>query len=117
MDKVRCPNCRGAKKVAKLGGMIGDCNTCEGSGQINACDRVKPVAPVHDVATSELIDAVSDCVPASAVNLTPSDKVAINSVSLGEPVAVVEHKASIETLPRPAVKVDPKKALYKRKKA
>ena len=31
---VRCPACRGAKKVMKLGGLEGDCNTCLGKGEI-----------------------------------------------------------------------------------
>lgn len=91
MDKVRCPACRGSKKVSKLGGMIGECNTCEGTGQINAIDKPKPVeVTIDDVIAKELINAVADCVPAS----------------------------KIDTLPvTPDIKIDGKRALYKRKTA
>ncbi len=96
-ELIRCPACRGAKKVPKLGGMIGECNSCSGKGQIKASDKpVKVEAIVEDVTSKELISAVADCVPASDI----------------------QHKATIETFPiAPDVKIDGKKALYKRKKA
>lgn len=87
-DSIRCPACRGAKKVPKLGGMIGACNTCNGKGTILASDKPKPVAvAVEDVAAKELISAVADSVPASSVEVEPQ------------------------------IKIDGKKALYKRKRA
>lgn len=67
MDKIRCPNCRGSKKVAKIGGMLGDCNTCVGTGSINAEDKPKPVIAVEDVCAKELIEKVADCVPDTIV--------------------------------------------------
>lgn len=82
-DTVRCPACRGAKKVPKLGGMIGECNTCSGKGTIFAVDKVKPVAVEVVEVNADIIKAVSDAVPVSTVE--------------------------------PDVKVDGKKALYKRK--
>lgn len=91
VEMVRCPNCRGMKKVAKLGGMMGDCNLCSGKGEIAETDRVKPllVAPVESVA--HIVSAVADCVPATTV----------------------------ETLPvsEPQIKIDGKKAIYRKKKA
>jgi hypothetical protein len=90
-DTVRCPACRGAKKVPKLGGMIGQCNTCSGKGTILAVDKPKPVeiAPEY-VCSNELINAVADSVPASTVEIVDTE---------------------------PAIKVDGKKAIYKRKRA
>ncbi len=82
MDKIRCPACRGSRKVAKLGGIIGDCNTCSGSGQINACDKPAPVVAIVEPVESVIISQVADCVP---------------------------------TTIEPDIKVDPKKAIYKRK--
>ena len=82
MDKIRCPACRGSRKVAKLGGIIGDCNTCSGSGQINACDKPVPIIAVPEIVESAIISQVADCVPTA-----------------------VEQD----------IKVDPKKAIYKRK--
>lgn len=88
-DTIRCPACRGAKKVPKLGGMIGECNTCKGKGNILACDKpAKVEITVEDVCAKEMINAVADCVPATTVEPIEAD-----------------------------VKIDGKRALYKRKKA
>jgi DnaJ-class molecular chaperone len=59
-DLIRCPACRGAKKVPKLGGMIGECNTCEGSGKIKAVDKPKPVTVEPVIEVNEVIAAVSN---------------------------------------------------------
>ena len=85
-DLIRCSACRGAKKVPKLGGMIGDCNTCKGLGQIKASDAHVMVKPQPVPVVTEIIKAVSDCVPAS-------------------------DALSVE----PEIKIDPQKAIYKRK--
>lgn len=63
MNKIRCPACRGSKKVAKLGGMIGDCNTCKGTGQINECDR--PIIPivVSELPAATIIEQVAETLP------------------------------------------------------
>lgn len=97
VDMIRCPNCRGMKKVAKLGGMMGDCNLCSGKGEIAETDKPKPVLVAPVEIDSVVIKAVSECVPASEI----------------------EHKASIETLPvsEPQIKIDGKKAIYRKKKA
>jgi len=90
---VRCPSCRGAKKVPKLGGMIGECNTCVGVGKINVCDKVKIVSVDADsIASHNIIEAVATAIPFNPTVI--------------EPVAAI---------PIPVIKVDPKKALYKRK--
>ena len=97
-DMIRCPACRGSKKVPKLGGMIGECNTCNGKGTILAADRPIKVEPVEfeDIISKELVNAVADSVPASNI----------------------QHKATIDTLPiTPHIKIDGKKVLYKHKKA
>lgn len=107
MGKVRCPACRGSKKVAKLGGMIGECNTCSGSGQINASDKPVPVIAMEQPAVDNVIKAVANSVPATTLELkdVPTH-------------SHVEHKATINTLPvTPDTKIDPKRALYKRKKS
>ncbi len=87
-ENVRCPSCRGAKKVPKLGGIIGECNTCKGKGTILASDKPKPVVSEVLPNTVDIVKAVSDSVPASTVEVVELD-----------------------------VKIDPKRALYKRKKA
>lgn len=89
-DKIRCPSCRGAKKVPKLGGMIGECNTCNGTGAINSCDKPVPVIAEVIESPDTLIKAVADSMPAQIVE-----------------APLVEQD----------VKVDPKKAIYRRKKA
>ena len=97
-DIVRCPACRGAKKMPKLGGMIGECNTCSGNGTILAADKPKPVITVEDVCAKELINAVADCVPASTVTITT-------------PVVLPDNDRVVID----SIKIDGKKAIYKRK--
>ena len=92
-EKCRCPSCRGSKQVPKLGGMYGDCNTCQGTGQILVKDM--PVAVVHAVITPAklVINAVAECLPATTID----DDIVL--------------PANVDS----QIKVDAKKALYKRK--
>ena len=58
-ELIRCCACRGSKMVAKLGGILGECNTCNGSGKIKAVDKPKPVPVVElDESVADIIDAV-----------------------------------------------------------
>lgn len=72
--------------MPKLGGMIGECNTCVGKGTILASDKPKPVVVESIPVVTNIVNAVADSVPAT-------------------------------TVVEPDIKVDPKKALYKRKRA
>ena len=93
LEKVRCPACRGARKVAKLGGVIGECNMCAGSGKINVVDKVK-IAPVMEpVNNVDIIKQVADVVHVD-----------------------VQYQVDSEAFPKD-VKIDPKKAIFKRKKS
>ena len=47
---TRCPTCRGAKKMPKIGGMVGDCNTCKGTGR-------KPETIVEEASRHKAIRA------------------------------------------------------------
>jgi hypothetical protein len=98
MDKIRCSNCRGAKKVAKLGGMLGDCNLCLGTGLMNGDERSKAVAVEPVMPANEVIKQVASI---AAVKIVKSSEPEVAKVLPEEP----------------AIKVDPKKAIYKRKKA
>lgn len=62
-ELIRCTACRGRKRVEKLGGVIGDCNTCEGSGKIKLADKPVPVVSVADSNVSDVINAVSRVTP------------------------------------------------------
>lgn len=95
MDQVRCPACRGAKKVAKLGGVVGECNTCSGEGKIKACDKPVMIIPQPMENINNIKSAVANALP-----------VTLLEVKSAEPVALSEE---------PQIKVDPKKAIYKRK--
>lgn len=86
VELVRCPGCRGAKQVPKLGGMVGECNVCKGTGKVG--ESVKPVKVLDTVSDALVIQAVSECVPLCA----PSN-----------------------TVIEPVVDVNPKKAIFKRK--
>lgn len=98
-DDIRCPSCRGAKKVPKLGGMIGECGTCKGKGTILASDKPKPVVVEVTESVADIVKATSEALPftrTTDVQLGSSDKIVIDSVEVD-------------------TKVDGKKALYKRK--
>ncbi len=97
-ESVRCPACRGAKKVPKLGGIIGECNTCSGKGTILAVDKPKPVIAEAVESNVDIIKAVSEAIPFKA-------KEEFVPLCASEPTKDIQ------------VKVDPKKAIYKRKKA
>ena len=83
-DTVRCPACRGAKKVPKLGGMIGECNTCSGKGTILAADKpvsINAIVCPEIAAKVEILNAVADCVPASTVeSVTVNESVAKKNI-------------------------------------
>lgn len=107
MDKIRCPNCRGMKQVAKLGGMMGDCNLCLGKGSVTEKPKpviVTPVEPVNDI-----VKQVADCVPTITLELKENEGLPIDK-QLAEIEAI---KSGNEV----QIKVDPKKAIYKRKKS
>ena len=116
MDKIRCPACRGTKKVPKLGGMIGECNTCKGEGKILAVDKPIAVKPEVIPVVSEIVKEVADCLPASDIvhfdtPVRGSKEVTIDSVVSESPLIITTKP--IET----DIKIDGKKALYKRKTA
>jgi len=89
-ELVRCPCCNGAKKVPKLGNIIGECNACDGTGKIKECDVVKPIVNEPNVNVDEIIEAVESALPVSNLELSDSAK---------------------------AKKIELKRALYKRKTA
>jgi len=99
-DTIRCPACRGAKKVPKLGGMIGECNTCNGEGTILAIDKTKPVIVETVESQADIINAVANALPVSTVK--PKNE-------------AVNDKLTVEVLKPVDTKIDSKKALYKRK--
>ncbi len=106
-DTVRCPSCRGAKKVPKLGGVIGECNTCDGEGKIKACDKVIPIINEPAPELNDLIKATANALPVSEQ---------VDNYLKAE-IAVL-HDIVDKTIPAgEAVKVDGKRAIYKRKKA
>jgi len=111
MEKVRCPACRGSKQVPKLGGMLGDCNQCQGQGCINAADKVVPVKVQEQSQVPNIVEQVAECTPVSNLkHVLEQSEVREN---LGEELnAVVEHKFQ-DKVPSP----EPKKHVFRKKKA
>lgn len=70
-ELVRCPACRGTKKVPKLGGIVGECNTCKGEGSIKAIDKPKPVPVLVVEPVKDVIEQVAQAVPVSVVEEKP----------------------------------------------
>lgn len=100
MDKIRCSNCRGMKQVAKLGGMLGDCNLCLGTGLIDVADKPKMVSVATVEPVADIVSQVASIVPK-----------AIKIEKEKEPIAVVD------VVEAEKLKAHSKKAIYKRKQA
>jgi hypothetical protein len=96
-DLVRCSNCRGMKKVAKLGGMMGDCNLCKGTGEIEV--SAKPVAVV------ESMPLLNDIIAATA-----------NCIGIVDSASASDAKIEVKDVVKDVIKIDGKKAIFKRKK-
>lgn len=62
---IRCVACRGSKVVAKLGGIHGDCNTCDGTGKIKASDKPVPFVIIDDPLLNDIIVATERVVVSS----------------------------------------------------
>lgn len=60
---VRCPNCRGMKTVPKLGGMMGDCNMCNGVGSIPVSDKAIKKIVIPEPSIEDIKLAVETVVP------------------------------------------------------
>lgn len=99
---VTCPTCKGAREMMKLGGMFGKCNLCHGSGKIKHSDLpvIKPIVAAENVAA--LITKVGEAIPWSG-NTGQSVKAV--------PVEAIQEAKPIEE----TLKVERKKAIYKRK--
>jgi uncharacterized NAD-dependent epimerase/dehydratase family protein len=92
-EMVRCPSCRGSKKVAKLGGVIGDCNTCEGKGQIKAVDKPVPVVAPIVVPVSEVMEATARVIQsAPKVGNIPIEKIQAAVESVSKPTNIYKRK-------------------------
>lgn len=133
-EMMRCPPCKGTKKVAKLGGMIGDCDMCKGEGKILLKD--KPKAPAYEAAPihGEILRQVAECVPTSVIEHENVDEDRVCFSARGayvdapkptkEPMKAQLKKVNkakeaenqSEPKAQPA-KVNGKRAIYKRKKS
>jgi hypothetical protein len=102
--------------------MIGECNTCSGKGTILAVDKPKPVIVEPVESQADIINAVANALPVSTVEHKhlleqPEFRDALGN-ALNE---AVKDKFTVEVLKpvalpeEPQIKVDGKKALYKRK--
>jgi hypothetical protein len=109
-DLIRCPACRGGRKVYKLGGIVGECDFCVGTGKIKACDKPVPVI-VSSELTADLIKATvniestycddSDIMPV-VENIEPK---------MPEPIDIIKEVAQVQ---EPIVKT---RKVFKRKKS
>lgn len=93
MDKVRCTVCKGSKLMMKLGAILGKCTLCNGKGEIDPSQIPQAVVvKLEPVVNREIIDQISNVVP------------------------VVLEESDLITVPKDVdIKIDGKKAIYKRK--
>lgn len=92
MEKVRCCQCRGTKKYAGLGGIIGDCRLCKGTGLMDKVEIVKQVEVIEPLAS--IVDQVANAIPPV----------------IERPVITLDPE--VEEVP---MKLDAKKVIFKRK--
>lgn len=113
---IRCPSCRGSKKVPKLGGMIGDCNTCKGKGEILESDRPAPIVIPVDEPKLDMAEQMK-FVGSGSVTLEAQEVFGVPSTLVMEKLASNAPAISkLETTAKPSDDAK-KRALYKRKKA
>lgn len=108
-ELIRCPSCRGRKQVEKLGGVLGDCNTCQGKGKIKSCDKPLPPMSNHDAVygSKSIIEHVSNVVPNQVDPLeSAASKAQDEAVVVEQPKKNVVQKLSAQG----------KRAVFKRKK-
>lgn len=103
MGKCRCTACRGSRQVMKLGGMMGDCNLCHGKGEINECDVPVPPKVTEVVNSASIVTQVASVVP------TVVDS---SEIKVPKDVQVSFHDKTVDNK---SIKVDGKRAIYKRK--
>ena len=111
VDMIRCPSCRGSKKVPKLGGMIGDCNTCKGKGEILESDRPAPIVIPVAEPKIDIAGMVADCVPGSVSVTDVKETLVLEKFTSSNTPAI----SKLETTAKPSDD-DKKRAMYKRKK-
>ena len=125
MDElIRCTSGRGAKHVPRLGGIVGDCDTCKGTGKIKLSDKPVPVVSV----VSELVEDVVQACERVNDNNVPDDSILPNVDNLDDfikplpdlnqlPVDIVKAVADLP-IPEPEpVKATRKPKIFKRKVA
>lgn len=71
IEMIRCPACRGTKKVPRLGGVIGDCDTCKGKGQIELSNKPVKVIPESVADDVKIVAQVADVGIASKIEPEP----------------------------------------------
>lgn len=116
MEKLRCSNCRGMKKVAKLGGMMGDCNLCRGTGEIHA---IKPVVVKMESLpmVNAIIEATAQALPTQIEEINLIHGQGIKTITIDE---IPQHNhvfspSGNTVVNDPIVRIDPKKAKFRKK--
>lgn len=96
---VTCPTCRGAREMMKLGGIMGKCNLCTGTGKIKHSEvpMLKEIVPAENIG--ELIKKVGEAIPWSGKSSKP---VTVEPIQEPQPI-------------QDTIKVERNRALYKRK--
>lgn len=114
LELIRCPSCRGRKQVEKLGGVIGECNTCKGDGKIKQCDKPSPPMSNHDAVYGsankvDIVAATARAVP-NQVDPLESAQSKLQDETTPEPILEVESKSVVKRL-----NAQGKRAVFKRK--
>jgi len=110
IEMIRCPACKGTKKVAGLGMIVNDCTMCFATGKIKASDKPKPIEQIVQESVKEVIAEVSKQEPTilfndELVNEIKEETKQVNELTEDKPIAVNDS---------PVVKTG-KRAIYRKK--
>lgn len=111
MEMIRCPACKGTKKVAGLGMIVNDCTMCFATGKIKASDKPKQIEQIVQESVQEVIAEVSKQEPTILFSEELVNEIKEETKQVNDEVR--EDKA-IAVNDSPVVKTG-KRAIYRKK--
>lgn len=79
--------------MLKLGGIMGDCNLCEGSGKILERDLPKPIKRVQETPSFQVVEQVAQSLPHSKSDPVTVEAVTQNPQSVEDTLSITRRKA------------------------
>lgn len=113
MEMIRCPACKGTKKVSGLGMIVNDCTMCYATGKIKASDKPKTIEQVVEESVKEVIAEVSKQEPTILFNDELVNEIKEETKHVND--EVIEDKSIAENDTNDTVVKTSKRAIYRKK--